>query len=256
MGIRRGILMGVKKILPMLIMVWLISGCSLELMLPEPKDTVEPQSHSESNNKFENSIDDISMHDSNSEINNNSEEEPDYFSTENESGIDYSQVTPTMEFDYSEVNPEYDLDDSQYQPNSTFTSESDSDDYEFFQSNNFIDSKQPEKENPYRFYSSSTDGYLGQFSRNEYNSERIDVSQFYEDKYTTGGPKLYDSEGNFRGNLNGNRYDSDSVSNPYGRYGSKYSSDSVNNEYGAGSKYSADSPNNPYSQGWSVFNDD
>lgn len=42
-----------------------------------------------------------------------------------------------------------------------------------------------------------------------------------ENEYATGGPKLYDSEGNFRGNLNGNKYDPDSVSNPYGRYGSK-----------------------------------
>lgn len=56
--------------------------------------------------------------------------------------------------------------------------------------------------------------------------------------------------GKFLGNLNNNRYDPDSTSNPYGRYGSQYSPDSINNEYGRyGSEYSQDSannPNNPY----------
>lgn len=44
-------------------------------------------------------------------------------------------------------------------------------------------------------------------------------------------PKLIDQNGNYRGNLNGNQYDPNSVSNPYGRYGSKYSPDSINNPY-------------------------
>ena len=53
--------------------------------------------------------------------------------------------------------------------------------------------------------------------------------------------------GKYLGNLNNNKYDPNSVSNPYGQYGSKYSSDSINNPYGRyGSKYSNDSPNNPY----------
>ena len=42
------------------------------------------------------------------------------------------------------------------------------------------------------------------------------------------------------GSFNSNKYDPDSVSNPYGRYGSKYYSDSINNPYGAGNPYSAD----------------
>ncbi len=60
-------------------------------------------------------------------------------------------------------------------------------------------------------------------------------------------PQLYSRDGKYLGNLNSNRYDPNSVSNPYGRYGSKYSSDSINNPYGQyGSKYSNDSPRNPY----------
>jgi hypothetical protein len=49
--------------------------------------------------------------------------------------------------------------------------------------------------------------------------------------------RLYSSGGKYLGNLNDNRYDSNSVSNPYGRYGSQYSSDSINNPYGYGSPY-------------------
>ena len=43
--------------------------------------------------------------------------------------------------------------------------------------------------------------------------------------------KVYDSNGNYRGNLNDNPYDPNSVSNPYGKYGSEYSSESINNPY-------------------------
>jgi len=57
----------------------------------------------------------------------------------------------------------------------------------------------------------------------------------------------------FRGKLSSNKYDPDSVSNPYGRYGSKYSADSINNPYGAGSKYKNDSPNNPYGTGLKIY---
>lgn len=103
--------------------------------------------------------------------------------------------------------------------------------------------------------SKESDGYLGQYTKNKYESDRINPSDYLDDKYSSDGPKLYDDDGNFRGNLNGNKYDSDSVSNPYGQYGSKYSSDSINNPYGAGSKYDSDSPNNPYGDGWSVFED-
>lgn len=67
--------------------------------------------------------------------------------------------------------------------------------------------------------------------------------------YASEGPKLYDSEGNYRGNVSCNPYDPDSISNPYGRYGNRYSPDSILNPYGAGSPYRSDSPNNPFSTG-------
>ena len=62
------------------------------------------------------------------------------------------------------------------------------------------------------------------------------------------GPILVDpNSGKYLGNLNSNRYDPNSVANPYGRYGSRYSPDSINNPYGQyGSPYSPNSARNPY----------
>jgi len=74
--------------------------------------------------------------------------------------------------------------------------------------------------------------------------------------YATNPPKLYDSEGNYRGKLSAKPYDPESVSNPYGRYGSPYSADSINNPYGAGSPYRTDSPNNPYGEGLGIYAED
>lgn len=60
-------------------------------------------------------------------------------------------------------------------------------------------------------------------------------------------PRLYDANGTFRGTLSANRFDPNSTSNAYGRYGSKYSIESINNRYSAaGSRYSNTSPTNPY----------
>ena len=54
----------------------------------------------------------------------------------------------------------------------------------------------------------------------------------------------------FLGTLNSNRFDPDSVSNPYGRYGSPYSSKSINNPYGKyGSRFSPQGASNPYTTG-------
>jgi hypothetical protein len=65
--------------------------------------------------------------------------------------------------------------------------------------------------------------------------------------YTTGGGRIYADDGTYLGRLNSNRYDPESVANPYARYGSPYSSESVNNPYGRyGSVYSELSPTNPY----------
>lgn len=71
---------------------------------------------------------------------------------------------------------------------------------------------------------------------------------------STNSPKLYDNQGNFHGNVNANRYDPNSIANPFGRYGSKYSPDSINNPYGQyGSRYSPQSPNNPNGNGMPVY---
>jgi hypothetical protein len=64
-----------------------------------------------------------------------------------------------------------------------------------------------------------------------------------------GTPQLRsrDGEGRYLGNLNSNRFDPDSISNPFGRFGNKFSPDSVNNPYGPyGSPYSPYSALNPY----------
>jgi len=78
------------------------------------------------------------------------------------------------------------------------------------------------------------DGLMNPYS--QYGSPYSNKS--WTNPYTTDAPKLYDSQGNYRGRLSTNPYDPDSVSNPYGRYGSPYSSNSINNPYGAGNPYS------------------
>jgi len=60
-------------------------------------------------------------------------------------------------------------------------------------------------------------------------------------------PLIRGEDGTYLGRLNRNKYDSDSVANPFGRYGSKFSPDSINNPYGKyGSPYSPNSATNPY----------
>ena len=106
--------------------------------------------------------------------------------------------------------------------------------------------------NPYGRYGSpySADSINNPFG--EFGSEYSSSSAHNSYSYGNASLKLYDAEGNFRGNLNNNPYDPDSIANPYGRYGSPYSADSINNPYGAGSPYLYDSPNNPYGDGWEI----
>jgi hypothetical protein len=54
----------------------------------------------------------------------------------------------------------------------------------------------------------------------------------------TGPPQIYSPDGTYLGNLSSNRFDPDSVSNPFGVPGSPY-----------GSQFSPLSPNNPYTVG-------
>lgn len=98
--------------------------------------------------------------------------------------------------------------------------------------------------------------YIGNYSANPYAPKvepqpRGSFTAPYGD--STDSPQLYGSQGRFRGNLNSNRADPDSVANPYGRYGSKYSEDSINNRYGAGTRYNSDSPNNRTSEGLRIY---
>lgn len=59
---------------------------------------------------------------------------------------------------------------------------------------------------------------------------------------------LLSADGVYLGKLSTNRYDTESISNPYGRYGNRYSISSIWNQYGRyGSQYSTLSPFNPYS---------
>lgn len=86
--------------------------------------------------------------------------------------------------------------------------------------------------------------------RNEYGRYGSPYSnESANNPYATNAPRLYDSQGNYRGRLSSNPYDPESISNPYGRYGNRFSPDSVNNPFGAGNPFSADSPTNPFGQG-------
>ncbi len=84
--------------------------------------------------------------------------------------------------------------------------------------------------NPYK-----ADGLMNPHSAN--GSQYSNKS--WANPYATDAPKLYDSQGNYRGKLSTNPYDADSTSNPNGRYGSQYSPDSINNPNGAGNPYSS-----------------
>lgn len=72
-------------------------------------------------------------------------------------------------------------------------------------------------------------------------------SQGVRNPFTTGGPKIVSPDGKYLGRLNSNRFDPESVANPFGRYGSRFSPDSINNPFGRyGSPFSPTSPNNPF----------
>ena len=81
------------------------------------------------------------------------------------------------------------------------------------------------------------------------------VAIFAISTLASAAPEIYDSTtGQYLGNLSSNKYDPDSVSNPYGRYGSQYSPDSINNPYSAhGSPYSPTSVNNSYASSLPVI---
>ena len=60
-------------------------------------------------------------------------------------------------------------------------------------------------------------------------------------------PQIYAPDGTYLGNLNTNRFDPNSVSNPFGQYGSRFAPNSINNPFGQyGSPFSPNSVHNPY----------
>ena len=80
-----------------------------------------------------------------------------------------------------------------------------------------------------------------------YNESLRNGLHFRLNQYQNGGNNyLQAHDGKFLGYLS-NKYDINSIFNPYGVYGSKYSATSIFNAYGQyGSKYSALSPFNKY----------
>jgi hypothetical protein len=65
--------------------------------------------------------------------------------------------------------------------------------------------------------------------------------------FTAQAASLYAPDGTYLGEYSANRFDRNSISNPYGKYGSRYSQDSINNPYSKyGNRNSWQSPYNPY----------
>lgn len=88
-------------------------------------------------------------------------------------------------------------------------------------------------------YNTSDDIY--QESNNYYYNTKITVASFPLYLYAD------DGTGTFLGEINSNKYDTDSIANEYGNYGSKYQTKSIFNQYGTyGSKYSQYSVFNEY----------
>lgn len=68
------------------------------------------------------------------------------------------------------------------------------------------------------------------------------------------GSYLIAQDGQFLGKITSNKYDNDSILNPYGPYGSKYSPTSIFNPYSTyGSQYGNFSTNNPYASSPRLF---
>ncbi|MGH7885245.1 MAG: hypothetical protein ACRENO_06070 [Thermodesulfobacteriota bacterium] len=66
------------------------------------------------------------------------------------------------------------------------------------------------------------------FSVFAWDSEERYGNPYGNDRNST---KIYSSDGEYRGNLNDNEFDPNSVSNPYGKYGNEFSPKSINNPF-------------------------
>lgn len=91
-------------------------------------------------------------------------------------------------------------------------------------------------------------GKIAKFNNQGYTQPSIQPQAFNANSIgNSNSPRLFSQNGQYLGNLNKNKYDPNSVSNPYGQYGSPYSSTSINNPYSQyGSPFSQDSISNPY----------
>jgi hypothetical protein len=98
--------------------------------------------------------------------------------------------------------------------------------------------------------------YLGNLSANPYLPKAPpQPANTFNNPYgnSSNSPQLFNSQGQFRGNLNSNQFDPNSVANPFGQYGSRFSPDSINNTFGAGNPFNQDSPNNPFGNGLTII---
>jgi hypothetical protein len=84
-------------------------------------------------------------------------------------------------------------------------------------------------------------GLLGQHPYKNPYSSAISSHSF------TNPAAVVSPDGEYLGSTTANKYDPNSINNPYGQHGSRYAPNSVNNPYGRyGSRYSPESANNPY----------
>jgi len=82
------------------------------------------------------------------------------------------------------------------------------------------------------------DAFLNPYSR--YGSRYSNES--WNNPFATNAPKLVGADGTYLGRWSANKFDPDSTSNPFGRYGNQFSSESINNPFG---KYGNQFSNEP-----------
>lgn len=77
--------------------------------------------------------------------------------------------------------------------------------------------------------------YFGNLSANPYlpKAPPQPANTFNYPYGNSSSPQLFNSQGQFRGKLNANPYDANSVANPFGQHGSRLSPYSINNPFGA-----------------------
>lgn len=117
--------------------------------------------------------------------------------------------------------------------------------------NNFYSNKNSQKITPINDYNRYR--YTQRSRKINSDSPLYEIIKEYPQRNYHGETlKLYDATGQFRGNLNNDKYDYNSISNPHGPYGNPHAINSIHNPYGAGYPYQTDSPFNPHGSGWQI----